>query len=430
MASFFDFASWFGPELRSGADTKPTSQVLGGKAVVGLYFSAHWCPPCRGFTPKLAALYEALVAAGKSFEVVFVSSDRDDAQFDEYYGTHPWAAVPFANRDAKSALSRKFKVQGIPTFVLVDGETGELINADGRDVVLEDPSGAGFPWRPPSLRDVLDALPPLEGKDPGGPGPTFGSLPGPVLLYFSAHWCPPCRRFTPQLVAFFSRLKAAHPAASLVFVSSDKSEHEFAEYFADMGDEWLALPFAARGAKDRLSQLFGVRGIPSLALVSAPAPGGDRAIVARDGRTCVLEDRVADFPASWAPAPWGDLAKTVEVKGHDVNSCRSLVVFAEAMADPSAAIGALKALAAKHAAVDPPELLFFFAELPEGPVDKVRELCGIAGLQGRAETADLVLLDIPDDGGFYLREKVASVDVAALEAFLASPGDRKQLEAG
>ncbi|KAH8056012.1 hypothetical protein JL722_7839 [Aureococcus anophagefferens] len=374
MASFFDFASWFGPELRSGADTKPTSQVLGGKAVVGLYFSAHWCPPCRGFTPKLAALYEALVAAGESFEVVFVSSDRDDAQFDEYYGAHPWAAVPFANRDAKAALSRKFKVQGIPTFVLVDGETGELITADGRDVVLEDPSGAGFPWRPPSLRDALDALPPLEGKGPGGPGPTFGSLPGPVLLYFSAHWCPPCRQFTPQLVAFFSRLKAAHPAASLVFVSSDKSEHEFAEYFADMGDEWLALPFAARGAKDRLSQLFGVRGI-------------------RRSRS-------------------------------------SLVVFAEAMADPSAAIGALKALAAKHAAVDPPELLFFFAELPEGPVDKVRELCGIAGLQGRAETADLVLLDIPDDGGFYLREKVASVDVAALEAFLASPGDRKQLEAG
>ncbi|KAH8069536.1 hypothetical protein JL721_5840 [Aureococcus anophagefferens] len=306
MASFFDFASWFGPELRSGADTKPTSQVLGGKAVVGLYFSAHWCPPCRGFTPKLAALYEALVAAGESFEVVFVSSDRDDAQFDEYYGAHPLG---------------------------------------GR-----------------------------AGKGPGGPGPTFGSLPGPVLLYFSAHWCPPCRQFTPQLVAFFSRLKAAHPAASLVFVSSDKSEHEFAEYFADMGDEWLALPFAARGAKDRLSQLFGVRGI-------------------RRSRS-------------------------------------SLVVFAEAMADPSAAIGALKALAAKHAAVDPPELLFFFAELPEGPVDKVRELCGIAGLQGRAETADLVLLDIPDDGGFYLREKVASVDVAALEAFLASPGDRKQLEAG
>ena len=144
-----------GPVLLQGAGANvATADALDGK-VVGVYFSAHWCPPCRGFTPKLAALYEALVAAGKSFEVVFVSSDRDDAQFDEYYGTHPWAAVPFANRDAKNALSRKFKVQGIPTFVLVDGETGELINADGRDVVLEDPSGAGFPWQPPSLRERI-----------------------------------------------------------------------------------------------------------------------------------------------------------------------------------------------------------------------------------------------------------------------------------
>ena len=119
----------------------------------------------------------------------------------------------------------------------------------------------------------------------------------------------------------------------------------------------------------------------------------------------------------------------MSVKGEDVNGTRSLLVLCEAMADPSAAVEALKALARQRDAPGPAETLFFFAELPEGPVDQIRKLCGIPGLQGKAETADLVLLDVPDNGGFYVKEKVADVTVAALEAFLANPGDRRQLAA-
>lgn len=70
-------------------------------AYAGLYFSAHWCPPCRAFTPMLGEFYNNLKAAGKSLEIVFVSSDRDEAQWKEYYHSMPWLALPFEDRKRK-----------------------------------------------------------------------------------------------------------------------------------------------------------------------------------------------------------------------------------------------------------------------------------------------------------------------------------------
>merc|ERR1712216_834196 len=86
----------------------PTASAFEGKKAVGIYFSAHWCPPCRGFTPKLAEMYNnGLKEAG--LEIVFVSSDRDQESFNEYLAEMPWLAVPFEKRDIKDQLSKKFK---------------------------------------------------------------------------------------------------------------------------------------------------------------------------------------------------------------------------------------------------------------------------------------------------------------------------------
>ena len=38
------------------------------------YFSAHWCPPCRAFTPKLVEFYNAQEGKKKNFEIIFVSN--------------------------------------------------------------------------------------------------------------------------------------------------------------------------------------------------------------------------------------------------------------------------------------------------------------------------------------------------------------------
>ena len=113
------WTSLLGSTLQGKGDEKlDTATHLAGDKVVLLYFSAHWCPPCRGFTPVLADLYKKLTAEGKNFEIVFISSDKSQENFDEYFGEMPWKALPFSDRDRKAALSKKFKVQGIPNLVI------------------------------------------------------------------------------------------------------------------------------------------------------------------------------------------------------------------------------------------------------------------------------------------------------------------------
>eukprot|EP00961_Rhodomonas_salina_P076566 1028109-Rhodomonas_salina.2 len=127
--------------------TSITVAGLPKEGVIGLYFSAHWCPPCRGFTPKLAEAYNKIRSDGKALEIVFVSSDKDEGAFAAYHAEQPWLALPFAQRGLKNALSNMFEIKGIPSLVLLDAATGKTITKDGRQVISADPEGRNFPWK-------------------------------------------------------------------------------------------------------------------------------------------------------------------------------------------------------------------------------------------------------------------------------------------
>lgn len=110
----------FGEMLLTKSGLRPTNDVLSDKRAVLIYFSAHWCPPCKQFTPVLAETYKRYSA--KDVEVVFVSSDRDVGSFDGYYGEMPWTTLPFADRGRQATLSSKFGVNGIPMLTVLRGD--------------------------------------------------------------------------------------------------------------------------------------------------------------------------------------------------------------------------------------------------------------------------------------------------------------------
>lgn len=90
-----------------------------------------------------------------------------------------------------------------------------------------------------------------------------------VLVYLSAHFCPPCRKLTPVLAAMYEDLQAhcedhAKPLeVSVVFVSADHSDDEFYEYYAQM--PWHALPYEAP-ERHSILEAYGNEGIPRVLL--------------------------------------------------------------------------------------------------------------------------------------------------------------------
>ena len=369
-------------------------------------------------------MYRAITSAGKNFEIVFVSSDRacpstgarrarlalcalcrsplaarpadlramlpagDAEQFTEYSASMPWLSLPYCNRDAKAALSKRFKVQGIPTLVILDAEGG-VINADGRSAVGEDPTG--FPWAPKAMSEVL-AGPLVDASGAARALPTKGY----VALYHSASWCGPCRGFTPKLVEAYKAVRAAGGELEVIFVSADRTEEAWKEYLGHM--PWAAVPFADEARRSALSDACNVRGIPSLVLCDAAT--GE--IVNPSARAAAEKGR--PFPEGWLPPVVMQMNEDDAVVS-SLNEAPALCVLAEKapQAAAAAAEAALVALAPPRGAPKPPpgaeEAPGLVIARAEGEVSmQIRSLCGLGH---PSEETQVLLLDFSSGGVFF-----------------------------
>ena len=106
---------------KNGSLVRFDDEPLAKKKLIALYFSAHWCGPCRKFTPQLVEFYNRVAPQHPEFEIVFVSNDRSPSAMETYMRETqmPWPAIDFAKLPGKEAL-KKYAGESIPCLVLLD----------------------------------------------------------------------------------------------------------------------------------------------------------------------------------------------------------------------------------------------------------------------------------------------------------------------
>lgn len=128
------------PSLKSADGSLLTpdviSESLKGKRVA-LYFAAGWCPMCTSFEPGLLQFRDASASSGKDVEIIYVPSDRSEADAVKRTTAMGMMSVPIG--EESDELKRRFKIwagvessklgtgrrSGVPALVVLDSDKGE-----------------------------------------------------------------------------------------------------------------------------------------------------------------------------------------------------------------------------------------------------------------------------------------------------------------
>ncbi|XP_065709384.1 nucleoredoxin isoform X4 [Patagioenas fasciata] len=353
-----------------GEEVAVSALAARGVSLVGLYFGCSLGGPCAQLGASLAAFYgrfrgEAAAAGGQRLEIVFVSAEQEQQQWQEAVRAMPWLALPFADKHRKLKLWNKYRVSNVPSLIFIDATTGKVVCRNGLLVIRDDPEGLEFPWGPKPFSEVV-AGPLLRNN-----GQTLDSsaLEGShVGVYFSAHWCPPCRSLTRVLVESYQKIKEAGQKFEILFVSADRSEDSFKQYFSEM--PWVAVPYADEARRSRLNRLYGIQGIPTLIVLD---PKGE--VITRQGRVEVLNDvECREFP--WHPKPVLELTDSNAVQLNE-GPCLVLFVDSEDDGESEAAKQLIQPIAekiiAKYKAKEEEAPLLFFVAGEDDMTDSLRD---------------------------------------------------------
>lgn len=104
--------------------------------IIGLYFSGEYCKYCKEFTPILIDAYPQLL--DNNIDIVYVSSDKNIEQYNQYRSTQPWQSISYEETDLRKSLRVEFDIKTIPALLFFDVNQRLLIEPNGRNLIRDD----------------------------------------------------------------------------------------------------------------------------------------------------------------------------------------------------------------------------------------------------------------------------------------------------
>lgn len=118
--------------------------------MVALYFSTN-----VDLTEELVEVYHKLKAKGENFEIVMISLDDDEEEFNEEFGAMPWLSLPFQDKACKK-LTNYFEFSSLPRLVII-GHDGRTLNNDATELVIEYGAEA-YPFTPERVAELEEMV--------------------------------------------------------------------------------------------------------------------------------------------------------------------------------------------------------------------------------------------------------------------------------
>jgi nucleoredoxin len=345
--------------------------------------------------------------------------DNWTSEYKDYSSQMPWWCLPHQS-PVVDRLRTLYKAEGIPYLIVIDSD-GNLLCGDAVNEAMEDTTGARFPWRCPSA--VEQILPDTYLRNDQTYHPMAEMDDKYLMLYFGAGWCPKSTDFTRKVVRAYNALKRQREDFEILFVSSDRDRRAFKKTHSQM--PFGAIPYGDRWCRNKLARFLGIKGIPCL-LIYGPRPsgGGNRPLINPNIRE-VFErgDHMREFP--YHPDSYGDINRVTA----DISSNRFAIVFYEAGDDHDQDEIKEAMQEASHiynSSNNNRPIMFCWAFCFSGLCESLRSVLRL----GRPkDTPTMILLDIPQDGAFYVCPESQSVNITTdnVLSFIKSPGLRLQI---